>query len=170
MTTEPSAHLSEEAMNDVLIGMGSPESEAHVAACGECRAQLQAFQAEMNLFNETSLAWSEARSATLGALEPPKKHASMWVPANWAFAAALMLAVGIPVWMHNHGPVKYQEQVATAPAAAQQDSAEQIAEDNELMRSVDMALSSGEESPLSEYQITERSHEGPKARLELRHE
>jgi hypothetical protein len=170
MTTEPSAHLSEEAMNDVLVGMGSPESQAHVAACGECRAQLRAFQAEMHLFNETSLAWSEARSATLGAISPPKKHASMLIPASWAFAAALLLVVGIPVWMHNHGPAKHPEQTVAAPAAVQQDSAEQIAEDNELMRSVDMALSSGEESPLSEYQITERSHEGPKARLELRHE
>lgn len=170
MTTEPSAHLSEEAMNDVLIGLGSPESEAHAAACAECRAQLESFHAEMHLFNETSLAWSEARSATLGALEPPKKHASMWVPASWAFAAALLLAVGIPVWMHNHGPVKHQEQAAAAPAAARQDTAEQIAEDNELLRSVDMALSSSEESPLSEYQIIERFREGPKARPELRQE
>ncbi len=32
MTTESSVHLSDEAMNDVLIGLASPQSEAHLAA------------------------------------------------------------------------------------------------------------------------------------------
>lgn len=170
MTTETSTHLSEEALNDVLIGLGSPESEQHVAACAECRAQLQIFATEMQLFNQTSLAWSEARSATLGAIELPKKRPAIYAEVGVALAAALLLAIGLPIWMHTHGPAKHPEQAATAAAMGQQDSADQIAQDNELMRSVDMALSSSEESPVSDYQILERPHEGPKARLGLRHQ
>jgi hypothetical protein len=168
MTTETSAHLSEEAMNDVLIGLGSPEAIAHAGACAECRAQLQVFQDEMTLFNRTSLAWSEARSATLGAIEPTRQAKPMLVPFGLAFAAALLLAVAVPGWMHRGAPATHTNQAVTAPAEPQQDSADQIADDNELMRSVDMALSSGEESPISVYQIRERPLEGPKSQRELR--
>lgn len=169
MTTESSAHLSEEAMNDVLIGLGSPESEAHIGTCAECRSQLQAFQANMQLFNQTSLAWSETRSATLGTIAVPKRNKILLASAGWALAATVLLGVGVPMWMHNLDSVKHGGQAATAPVAAQQDSVEQIAQDNELMHSVDMALSSSEVSPISEYQTIERPREGPKARPELRH-
>lgn len=166
MRLESSVHLSEEKMNDMLIGVSSAESEAHVAACAECRAQLDAFRADMRLFDQTSMAWSEARSATLGAIAAPKRHKTISTPLGLAFASALLLAIGVPVWMHNHGPAKHQEQAAAT--SGQPDSAEQIAADNDLMLSVDMALSASEESPLREYEVTKRSHQAPKAQLELR--
>ena len=36
MTPASSTHLSEEAFDDVLIGLGSPESETHLAVCEDC--------------------------------------------------------------------------------------------------------------------------------------
>ncbi len=121
----------------------------------------------MRLFNQTSLAWSEARSAAMGAIVPAKKHEPISTPLGLAFAAALLLAIGVPVWMHNHSPQKNLDQ--SAVTSEQPDSAEQIAADNDLMRAVDVALSASEESPFDEYEITKRSQQDPQALPALRH-
>jgi hypothetical protein len=174
MTIELSAHLSEEAMNDVLIGLGSPESNAHLAACPACRNQMQEFQSDMRLFNQTSLAWSETRSATMPLPAPAQKsRIGIFAPVGLALAAALLVAIGLLAW--NHNPRSTQN-FAAAPTPSQQDYEGQIAADNELMRSVDMALNAGEESPISEYRIVERPHprlktrpdHGPAVKPELR--
>ena len=174
MTIELSAHLSEEAMNDVLIGLGSPESEAHLAACPACRTQIEVFRSEMQLFNQTSLAWSQTRSAAIpGPAISQKERIRLFVPVGLALAAALLMAIGLLVWNHNPGA---NQKYAVAPTPSQQDYEAQIASDNELMRSVDMALNAGEESPVSEYRIVERPqprlktspNHGPAVRPELR--
>ena len=61
MTPSLSNHLSEEALDDVLIGLGSAESEAHLAVCPECRAEVETFRGDVALFNAASVAWSESR-------------------------------------------------------------------------------------------------------------
>jgi hypothetical protein len=40
MKSNFNAHLTEEALDDVLIGMGSEEAALHLAACPECRARV----------------------------------------------------------------------------------------------------------------------------------
>ena len=173
MTIELSAHLSEEAMNDVLIGLGSPEAEAHLAACPACRKQLEGFNGDMQLYNQASLRWSEARSATMPApVVMAKRPMGRFAPIGMALAAAILISVGVLAWHHNHGTL---ENSAVAPAAQQDDEA-QIAADNELMRSVDVALSAGEESPLGEFRMAETPHprvttgprHGPAVKSELR--
>jgi hypothetical protein len=174
MTSELSTHLSEEAIDDVLIGMNSAHADAHLAGCLECRDQLEEFRTEVQWFNQASLAWSEARSATI-----PRPAARLKVRpaivalAGWALVAVVLLAIGLSVWNHsdewNDRP---SAQHAAAPAAvatpAPQDSEEQIAQDNDLLQSIDAALNAVEESPVREYRLSHRPHSHPKARPELR--
>lgn len=164
MTTELSAHLSEEAMNDVLIGLSSPETDTHLAVCQDCRRQLDVFRSEMQLFNRTSLAWSAAWSAaTPHPVPAPRAGKTVFAPVGWALAAVVLLAIGLPVWNHHQ---RFTQNYAAAPASAQQDSSEQIAQDNELLRSVDIALNTNEESPISEYYLSARPRPHPKARTD----
>lgn len=167
MTTQLSAHLSDEALNDVLIGLSSTAADAHLAVCPHCRGQLDVFRSEMQLFNQTSLAWGEARSAkTARPATIPKVRKAILAPAGLAIAAMILLAIGLPVWNHHHRSTR---DYAVAPAPAQQDSAEQIAQDNELLRSVDMALSTNEESPISEYYLSGKPRPHPKTRTDESH-
>jgi hypothetical protein len=76
---------------------------------------------------------------------------TFFAPAGLAFAAMILLVMGLPVWNYHSRPAK---SYGATPAITQQDSAEQIAQDNELLRSVDMALSSNEESPIGEYYLS----------------
>jgi hypothetical protein len=171
MTPEESAHLSEEAINDVLIGLGSLESEAHLALCSTCRGKLKEFRSEMLNFNQASLAWSEARpAAALGGDRGSRVRRAISSPWSWAIAAAvLMVAIGLSLWNHNYSSIVNNASIndASGPAQSAEDSEAQIAQDNDLLRSVNMALSENEESPINEYHLSEGPHARSKARPEL---
>jgi hypothetical protein len=167
MTKPRSAHLSEEALDDVLIGLGSPESDAHLAECETCRGQLEQFRSGVRVFNQASLAWSEARPMRIP-LSPvrSKVRRAVFAPAGWALAAAvLLLMIGLPMWNHDRRTALSNR---TAPAAAIEDSPAQIAQDNDLLRSVDEALNTSEASPISEYHLSDGPQLHRKARPELR--
>ena len=163
MTAEHSAHLSEETLNDVLIGMSAPEADAHLAACPACRSQLEEFRSTMQLFNQTSLAWSEARPMKKPARSVSILRPYLLGPASWALAAVALLAIALPVWQHEHrAPV----QSAPVAAAEPEESPTQIAQDNDLLQAVNVALNTDEASPLSEYRLSN----GPRPRLKARPE
>jgi len=170
MTTELSAHLSEEALDDVLIGLSTPESDAHLAVCNACRSRVEGFQSGLQAFNQASLAWSEARPMTtttisLQAAAKSKARRAMFAPLGWAMAATVILMIGIPIWTRDHPTPSIHEAAAAATAV---DSEAQIAQDNELLKSVDMALSTNDESLLSEYHLSDEHHSHLKKRPELR--
>jgi hypothetical protein len=166
MTSGEAGHLTEEAVNDVLIGLSSPEADAHLAVCQSCCDRLEQFRSTMKMFNQTSLAWSESRPSTdLRAAVRPKARPAIFVRTGWALAAMALLAIGIPVWNHE-SRILHSHASASAPAPS--DSETQIAEDNDLLRSVDAVLSENEASPLSDYQLQARPHPRHKARPELR--
>jgi hypothetical protein len=167
MTQPRSAHLSEEALDDVLIGLGSPESAAHLAECEVCRGKLEEFRSGVRVFNQASLAWSEARPMR-SPLSPArlKVRNAVFAPVGWAFAAVVLLVmIGVPVWNHGHRAALSN---GTAPAAAIEDTPAQIAQDNDLLRSVDEALNTSEASPISEYHLSDGPQLHRKARPELR--
>jgi len=170
MTTEVSAHLSEEALDDVLIGLSTPESDAHLAACSVCRSRVEEFRSGLQAFNQVSLAWSEARpmprtTISLQTAARSKARRDLFAPLGWAMAAAMVLMIGIPIWNRDHSAPSNNEPAAAATAS---DSEAQIAQDNELLKSVDMALNTNEESSLSEYQLLDEHHSYLKKRAELR--
>lgn len=166
MTNKVSTHLSEEDLHDVLIGMSTPEADTHLAQCQVCRDQLEQFHATIQVFNQASLAWSEARPAMkLHAGNRFKFHALVFAPVGWALAAVALLAIGVPVWKYDHRSTFHN---SPAPVTVPEDSEAQIAQDNDLLQSVNAVLTANEASPLSEYHLTDRPHPRVKARPELR--
>jgi len=166
MITEFSDHLTEDALNDALIGLSSPESEAHLATCAVCRVKVEEFRSEMQMFNQTTLAWSEARPAkSLQGAGRTKAHPVSFAAAGWVLAAVVLLMIAIPVWNRDRRSAARDRVV---PASAPENSEAQIAQDNELLRQIDMALSASEASPINEYHLADRPHPRLKVRKELR--
>jgi hypothetical protein len=147
MMPEKTGHLTEEALQDVLIGLATPESEMHLAECLECRAQVDRFRSSIDLFNEASLAWSKSRLAA-----PPRPSFRFWpaglVPATLVLAVLALIVV--PAWKHHRPP----QPVAPVDSASTQNSSEaQIAEDNQLLAAVNVVLNESEQSPVNEYHL-----------------
>jgi hypothetical protein len=166
MTPEISTHLSEEAMNDVLIGLASPESESHLNTCVICRSQLDVFRSTVQAFNQASLEWCQAMPAV--ALRAPARFRPLvFAPATWVLAIALLLVAGIPAWIHlSHSSLHS----VSAPAPVQQDSDAQISQDNDLLQSVNVALNESDVPPISKYYLSDGPHPQSKDRPELRNQ
>jgi len=194
MTQQISAHLPEEAFDDVLIGLGSAESEAHLAVCDVCRGHLEEFQSNLQTFNQASLAWSQAISearpvpVSMGAGASSLRLAArsaarrrMFIPLGWAVATALLLVIGLQVWNRERQP-SLTANMATGNAVAgnsaidksaktsmQSDTEAQIAQDNQLLQSVNLALNTSEASPLQEYGLEDELQPRMKAQPKVRH-
>ena len=151
MTLHSPVHLSAEAFDDLLIGMGSREAEAHLEKCAACRQKLLSFREDVSLFNEASLGWAQARTPQAQLL-PRRRPFFVPSPVLGLGAVAMMLVVlGLPV-VHRPHPVAIPNTPAASDAA---DSVEQIAEDNKLMKDVDTAINPDEGSIVAQYHLTE---------------
>jgi hypothetical protein len=166
MTTQFPAHLSEEALNDLLIGLGSSESEEHVASCAACRARVQALGADLKLLNETSMAWSRVRVAGMGEDPlPAGVQRKPLVTMGWTAAGVLLLALAFPLW-HSVNQHNAPANIPPAVALTEPESEAQIAADNELLRDVDAAVNTNEASPFGEPLRSDRRQAQHKARPE----
>ena len=163
MTNESMQHLTDEALNDLLIGMGSAESQSHLASCSLCRQKIEDFRAGIDILNETTLAWSENRSSRarkIVAVRPWLNRIPLPV-LGLALAAAILLTIDTPVWRHNRVDPVHQP----VPVAAEtQDTDEQIAQDNELLQAVNEAINPQDASPVNEYKLLDRPHPRHKQR------
>lgn len=149
MTREMLTHLPEAALDDVLMGMGSVESEAHLARCPQCRAKVEQFGADVRLFNAASMAWSEARPRR--ALEPAALTPTRRMPfalMGSAATAALAVVLAISVGRHEGW---FSAPNGTSTDVQIRDSQAQIVQDNQLMQAVNAAIGPQEESPVDEY-------------------
>jgi anti-sigma factor RsiW len=145
----------------------SPETQAHLACCEACRAEMNLFRGSVDDFSTAAMGWSKSQpvisprtQAATGARSP--RPAFRYAPLGWAMAAAVALAVGVPLAVHH------QHADVTANVTAEDDSPAQIAQDNSLLQSVNVALGSADPSPLSEYRLTETKTS--KSRPESRNE
>ena len=133
-------HLTEEQLQDVLLGEGLAAGIAHLAVCAVCSSRRDTFASTLREFNQASLAWSQARSYTLPALSPlSRRPLSRLLPAaGWAFVATLLVLVAL-LFAH---PVPHARQAALeAPPAAQTVTPDpQVAADNVLLAQIDSAL------------------------------
>jgi hypothetical protein len=120
----------------------------------------------MQMFNATSLKWSEAKAATtLRVVSEPSRRRALPIALGWALAATVLLAASVPLWNHfHHGSLPQRAATAAWPG----DSDAQIAQDNELLRSVDVALNDNEASQISEYHLADGPQPHRRGRLELR--
>lgn len=152
MTPASTKHLSEEELNDALIGLGSSASEAHLARCPECRMKVQEFHVDVDMFNQASMAWIEAKPAkrVRATSRVPALHMSSTI-AGWALAA-MLLAVAVAPIRHHPGSNSLQT------GAQAQDSDTQITEDNELMQEVNAAINPDEKRTVDQYHLLESQH------------
>jgi hypothetical protein len=158
MTPEATNHLSEEALDDVLIGLGSVESQAHLAVCPECRVQVETFRGDVNLFNAASMEWSKGRPRRPVPVRPAGRIPAAFV--GWAVSAAALAAMLVGVWRHQ-SPSPPGEANTVQPRLT--DSQAQIVEDNQLLQAVNAAINQDEASPIDEYKILESPHTRSKA-------
>ena len=161
MNQQPSTHLSDEALNNLLIDglrnglqddTASAEARRHLAACEPCRGRLDDFRSGIDLFNRTALAWSEARLAPIprqAFLERPRRFAPR--PLLWSTAAAALLVAALGSWNYGHRSLPL---ATPSPAAEARDSQAQIAEDNQLLHNVFTVLDE-EPQPLREFSLNE---------------
>ena len=153
MTPGETIHLSEESLDDILIGLGSLESAAHLGACAQCRAQVEAFRGDMRLFNAASMAWSQSRRPQLQRSTPHRTHT--WaVLGSWAAACAVLVVTAFAVWHHRPAPAPNQALIAQPQVV---DSEAQIAQDNQLLQAVNAAIGPDDESLINEYKINVES-------------
>lgn len=166
MTPNDSVHLSEEELNDILIGLGSSESEAHLNGCRECRARVREFQSELELFNSASMAWSESRAVK--PIQPTSREGLVHprlALLSWAATAAVVLVMAVAIWHHGHSaPADHAAAMQSQPS----DSEAQIAEDNQLLQEVNAAISPDEESLIEQYKLSEAPRVHEKTRPKLR--
>ena len=152
MTPEQQRHLTDEALDDVLIGLGSPAAHAHLAQCADCRRRVESFQSGIDLFNQASLAYSEAQPVkTSRTAQPARRFLAQPVFAVWAAAAALLVLAGPAAW-HLLSPHSVH---APAIATEVQDTEAQIAEDNELLEQVNAAIAPNDQNVVDQFQLTE---------------
>ena len=152
MTPDMTNHLSEEALDDVLIGLGSHESHAHLAVCPECRSQVATFRGDIGLLNAASMAWSQSRIAKPLPSAPAARvlHAAF---VGWAVAVAALLLMAVGIWRHR--PDSTPDQANSVQLSRPADSPDEIAQDNQLLEAVSLAISPVEASPIEEYKIME---------------
>lgn len=155
MKHQATNHLTDEALDDVLIGLGSVSSLAHLDQCAECRARVEAFRSSVSLFNQASFAWSEAQPVRKQPATLPR-HRFFTVPvvAAWAAAAILLVLASPAVW-HIFAPHPVQ---APAIATTTADYETQIAEDNELLKAVNAAIEPNEQDVIDQYQLLDGQH------------
>ena len=155
MTPASTTHLSEEALDDVLIGLGTDESHAHLSVCAECRAQVATFRGDIGLFNAASMAWSESRRPRPRetAVHGRTLRAAFF---GWAAVATALVVMAVGIWRHR--PETPAGQANTLQHAQPLDSEAQIARDNQLLEAVNAAISPDEALPLEEYKILESPH------------
>jgi hypothetical protein len=170
---KPVLHLTEDQIDDALIGDLAAECAEHLAACEACRLRLIQAEAPLASFNDVSLAWSERRSATLPCPSPTAFSAGH-ARSLWATAAAAVIAFGVLVsaWHRPAGSdAVSQRQVPPALVASTgpvQDSVvdparareEQIARDNQLLEAIDRELADPPPGLAADYQpqAAARSH------------
>ncbi len=127
-------HLTEQQILAWQLNEQTLEQAAHVAECGECRAEVEGLQSSIAAFRSSMVAWSEAHESR--AMRPvwtaPRKR---WLqPAfQWVAAAALLIGVAAPLYTH-HVIEQRREEQAHQRALADQALLEQV--DQEVSQTV----------------------------------
>jgi hypothetical protein len=147
MNTHTTPHLSEDDLDEILMGIGSPAQNAHLATCDPCGERYAAFavpfQAQMSGYNQATLDWSEARSNTISRdLAAHRPTPRLTLGALRAATAAVVVALALGV----HGGMRHSLQAAdeaAAPVAAVAvavDDQHEIASDNEMLQAIDSEI------------------------------
>jgi hypothetical protein len=151
-------HLNDDQFTECLMG-AEPGSAAaaHLSHCAACREELARFGMSVDSFNAATMAWSESRpSMNLEESTWDRLHRASWTnrpfvaATSWALAACLMLVAGVSIVQYREHRDGQANNIASV-VPPQEDSEAQIAEDNQLLMEVDLALHDRSRSPMQEY-------------------
>lgn len=173
MTARNSAvsHLSEDDLDEILLGISSPESTAHLAACAVCAERFTTFRAElktqMAAFNQASMAWSEARSNTISRdLTSHKATARLTLPKVWSAAAAMVLVATLALHVsldHRSAALEASKSAASQTISAASDAIHpehdqhELASDNAMLAAIDSEMGTPQPTQFGLYQNTKAS-------------
>jgi len=160
------SHLSEDHLDEILLGIASPESSAHLAACGLCSERLAAFHVElktqMSAFNQASMAWSEAHSNTISRdLTRHKVTPRLTLPKVWSAAAAMVLVatLGLHVSLDRRSAAleasnsKASQTISnTSDAIHPEHDQYELASDNAMLAAIDSEMGTPQPTQLGLYQ------------------
>ena len=97
-------HLPEPRISRWMTGERAPEDERHVRECAQCAAELARFEAALSQFRESVRQWSGGQGGSPpGAvleIRPARRRFAPWAAA----AAAVLLAVAVPVYRSSRRP------------------------------------------------------------------
>ena len=168
-------HLSEEQLDDVLIGDPGVEAAAHLKGCGVCQERVAALEGPIASFAAVSLAWSERQSATTSARVVGATGSAWPRRMSWPLAASCLLVIGFAIPMARHEERGVPAVVANGPrqaeasqpvslsaakvsgsttkvrvvvvATADRPVDAQIVRDNQMLRAIDRELDASVQSP-----------------------
>jgi hypothetical protein len=167
MTARAHQHLTDDQFAACMAGeTPSPEILGHLAVCDRCRVETEVFLASVQSLEKTTLDWSRAQPAV-----SPRARVSlrargfMLHPVRWVATAALVL-VAVAAMLHRDYRATGSAAVAVLSTPA--DSEVQIAQDNKLLESVNLALADTEPSPFSEYGLSDEPGKRSKSSRESR--
>lgn len=132
-------HLTDEQFAELLAGDKNDEhARLHVECCAACRQELAAMTAAVGDLNFASLRWAERRALDI---KVPSQWTLKWhALPGWGATMAAVLIFGVALGAHMQG--RNSVEPALQPAhAASAPSADELAEDNQLMRSINNELS-----------------------------
>ncbi len=161
-------HLSEDQLDEVLLGIALPAASAHLATCEPCTVRFTAFQSElqaqMAAFNTASLAWSEARSNTISRdIARHKATLRLTMPAVWSGAAALVLAATFALhtsFQHGAGQLTESNSTASmtsAEAVHPEHDQFELASDNAMLAAIDSEMGTPQPTQFGIYQNVKAS-------------
>ena len=131
-------HLTDEQFAELLAGNKNDEhARLHVESCAACRQELAAMTAAVGDLNFASLRWAERRALDIQA---PSQWTLNWhALPGWGATMAAVLIFGVALGAH----MQVRNSVAALQPAhtASAPSADELAEDNQLMRSINNELS-----------------------------
>ena len=134
-----SNHLNDEQFAELLAGRNSDDrATLHVERCEACRNELAGLGAAVGDLSFASLRWAERRASRI---EVPSAWTLNWnALPGWGATVAAVLIFGVALGAHMQTVNRIEPALQPAHTVAAP-SADELAQDNQLMRSIDNELS-----------------------------
>jgi negative regulator of sigma E activity len=138
--------LTDEQFSELLAGRPSAETLANLHTGDDADLELNDLKSALQNYRSETLVRAERRAATAPSLGPAARRSRMWAAMpQWSLAAVAVVTVAVGV-VHFSGSdgddvASTAAPVTVASQTAVKSSAEDIASDNELLSSIDAALS-----------------------------
>ncbi|AFL86946.1 hypothetical protein Terro_0607 [Terriglobus roseus DSM 18391] len=136
--------LTDEQFADLLAGRPSAGTLSELHDDADAELELAELKSALHSYRAETLDWAERRAATAPSLVPAARRRALWVAVpQWSMAAIAVAAVAVGVGhFSGRGSDDAMPNAASISAPAVLSSASEIATDNQLLTSIDDALTS----------------------------